>query len=327
MSPRVNYAIVGVFVLVLGAALVGALLWLWSGGPRDDQQRYLVEVKGSVAGLQEDGPVMFQGVEVGQVEEIRLDREDPAIVRVLLSVRKGTPIKEDTYAELRVRGLTGMVDINLLGSTRESAALKRRDGERVAVIPSKPSLLPKLEESIPRIVDNVEAIAKKLDQVLGENQETVRRTMANVEALSDSLLDTADTAGQALESFANAMKRFEGTADHVEAAVVDIRGGARELPALLRDSRRAVGDLRGAIAEAQAALAAYRSVGERVDRAVRVIGADVERFVGEGLPQLYALVVEVRQSVSSVGRLARQLARSPNSLLFGAAEPARGPGE
>jgi phospholipid/cholesterol/gamma-HCH transport system substrate-binding protein len=327
VSPRVSYALVGVFVLVLGAALTGGLLWLWSGGPGDDQKSYLVEVKGSVAGLAEDGPVLFQGVEVGQVDRIRLDPNDPGTVRVLLSVRADTPVKEDTYAELRVRGLTGMVDVNLLGSSRESPRLEREPGRTYAVIPSRPSLLPKLEESIPRIVDNVEAIAKKLDQVLGENQETVRRTMANVEALSDSLLETADTAGQALHSFATTMKRFEGTAEDVTAALKDIRGGASELPGLMRDARRAVRDLRGALDEAQAALATYRAIGERVERAVQVIGGDLERFAGEGLPQLHALLVEVRQSVSAVGRLARQLARNPDSLLFGAAEPPKGPGE
>ena len=68
MEEKVNFAIVGVFVLALGAALIAGVLWLSSGGAYrrayDTYQTYMHE---SVSGLSRDAPVRYRGVEVGRV--------------------------------------------------------------------------------------------------------------------------------------------------------------------------------------------------------------------------------------------------------------------
>ena len=58
MDAKVNFAVVGAFVLVLGAALVAGVLWLSSGKSyRKAYDTYLVYMSESVGGLDPDAPV------------------------------------------------------------------------------------------------------------------------------------------------------------------------------------------------------------------------------------------------------------------------------
>src|SRR3990167_2884589 len=61
MDDKVNYTLVGAFVLVLGAVLVAAVLWLAAGlGGREPVDRYQAFIEESVAGLNLDAPVKLQ---------------------------------------------------------------------------------------------------------------------------------------------------------------------------------------------------------------------------------------------------------------------------
>jgi hypothetical protein len=52
MEARVNYAVVGAFVLALGAALIGGILWLSGGGAtRKAYDTYVTYMDESVSGL------------------------------------------------------------------------------------------------------------------------------------------------------------------------------------------------------------------------------------------------------------------------------------
>ncbi len=102
-----NYAIVGAFVLGLGAVLVAGVLWLASGGAFGTKyDLYLAIEDESVAGLNVNAPVKYKGVDVGKVRSIRLDPVNPERVNLIFAIERGTPIKEDTLAVLKTQGLT-----------------------------------------------------------------------------------------------------------------------------------------------------------------------------------------------------------------------------
>lgn len=61
MDPRVNYTLVGLFVVGLGVALAAVIIWL-SGGTEDKvYQTYVAYVYESVAGLNPRAPVKYRG--------------------------------------------------------------------------------------------------------------------------------------------------------------------------------------------------------------------------------------------------------------------------
>lgn len=55
MQNNVNYALVGLFVIVLGSALLGVVFWLTLGGDTRVYDRYRVYFRESVAGLNPQG--------------------------------------------------------------------------------------------------------------------------------------------------------------------------------------------------------------------------------------------------------------------------------
>ena len=88
-----NYAIVGAFVVALGAVLITGVLWLASGGALQKKyDLYLAIEEESVSGLNLNAPVKYNGVEVGKVRVIKLDPVNPEHVWLILAIERGTPI-------------------------------------------------------------------------------------------------------------------------------------------------------------------------------------------------------------------------------------------
>src|SRR4030067_1419905 len=145
MEEKVNFAVVGVFVLVLGTALIGGVLWLSSGGSYgrsyDVYQTYMKE---SVAGLNLNASVRYRGVEVGHVQQIALAPGNVEQVQLTLAIESGTPIKVDTVAILSTQGLTGIAFVDLTGGSRNSPELEAESDAPYPGIRSGPSLMVRL---------------------------------------------------------------------------------------------------------------------------------------------------------------------------------------
>src|SRR5258708_39065766 len=107
METRANHLLIGSFVLVLIAAIVGFALWLGKVHVDRAFSYYRIYFDGAVTGLSRAGDVRFNGVPVGTVSQIKVDPEDPQKVRVIVEVDPDTPIRTDTVAVLEWQGLTG----------------------------------------------------------------------------------------------------------------------------------------------------------------------------------------------------------------------------
>jgi phospholipid/cholesterol/gamma-HCH transport system substrate-binding protein len=108
MEIRASYLIVGAVVLALLAGLAGFSLWLVDAGVDRDLARYEIDFAGSVSGLPEGGQVLYRGIPVGRVADIRINPDNVEAVLVTIEVDRETPIKEDTVATLEFQGLTGI---------------------------------------------------------------------------------------------------------------------------------------------------------------------------------------------------------------------------
>ena len=124
MEDKLNPTIVGAFVLVLGAALIGAVLWLAAGlSVKKHYTPYRSVVSESVAGLNVDAPVKFLGVDVGKVHTIVIDPRDSRQVLLGFQIERGTPVKQDSEAVLKTQGLTGIAYVELSGGSEGSPPL------------------------------------------------------------------------------------------------------------------------------------------------------------------------------------------------------------
>lgn len=303
-----NYSLVGAFVLVLGAALIAAALWLASGGAwQKKYELYQAIEDESVAGLNLNAPVKYNGVDVGKVRLIELDHGNPNRVNLLFAIEQGTPIKEDTIAVLKTQGLTGIAYVELSGGAMASPPLLATPGSHYPVIRTKPSLSARLENVLTNVLTKLDSTSNNINAILSvENQTALKNALADIATVARTFAARKDTIDAGLR---NAGRTLESTAQATAqmGAVVERIGRSAD----------AVQKMGNEVAKAGA------SAGTTLD----AVGADARRFSVETLPELERLLNELGTLSSSLRRLSEQTTRDPRGLLFGHQPVSPGPGE
>lgn len=303
-----NYSLVGAFVLLLGAMIIGIAVWLASAGSFHKQyDRYRAIENESVAGLNVNAPVRYNGVEVGRVQAIRLDPVDPGLVNLVLDIEQGTPIKVDTVAILKAQALTGIAYIELSGGAPDAAALRPTPGDPNPLIRTKPSLSARLEDVLTNVLAKLDRTTENLNALLSEENRAALTT-----ALVDIAAVTRTLAARRIDidrGIVSAARTFENS----------VQGSAQLGPAIDRIGRAAN---------------ALESMGQAVTRAstgagvtVETIGAEVKRITTGTLPALEHLMGELGALATALRRFSDQTERNPNGLIFGRHPVPEGPGE
>lgn len=320
MEPKVNYVLVGLFVVLLGLTLAGVVVWLGKGDYRGVYDRYYAYMHESVAGLSVDGTVKYRGVEVGRVKEIILNPENPEEVRLTLDIVRGTPVKEDTVAVLETQGLTGLATVNLTKGSRESPPLTAKEGELYPVIRTGPSLFFRLdmalsrllaEQSLTKLIDHLSGLAGDARSVVDEENRAALKQIVN--DLATVVHTLAERSGRVDQGVTKAAETAENLATMTKTM-------NEQVPALL--------DRIGKSA------AALQAMTEEMARTGQVVGAvvnetrpNLEQFSRRTLDETGLLVTELRQLTSTLNRVAQDLEREPNALVFGRTPRSKGPGE
>ena len=308
MESKVNYTVVGLFVLALGAAFVGVVFWLYSGGAQHrDYQKYLTYFDESVSGLNLNSSVRYRGVEVGRVIDIDLAPDQSGRVRVLMKIDRTTPIKDDTLATLKMQGLTGLSFVELSGGSATAKALVKKSGEDYPVIKTKYSLLKKLDVSVTNLIENMVQTSENLNDLTGaEMRQSMKRMLTNLESVTQLLAEqkpaleqvlknaghTLEATGKTAEEIGKLTKRLNQTAQVVEGMAGDIGRASRSVHGTLEDARQPLRDLSG-----------------------------------QTLPELNALAAELRELAATMKRVGNDLEQNPEMLVFGRGAPQPGPGE
>jgi len=200
MEEKVNFAVVGVFVLLLSAAFIGAVLWLSSGvSYRTSYDIYQTYMKESVSGLNLNASVRYRGVEVGRVRKIALAPGNVEQVQLTLAIESGTPIKTDTVAILQTQGLTGIAFVELLGGSRDAPVLQAQAGQPYPVIDTGPSLMVRLDASL---IDAARTLknAARLSEELPQLTKRIQRSAEVFDNMSNELARAGTNASEKFTS-------------------------------------------------------------------------------------------------------------------------------
>ena len=308
MEEKVNFAVVGVFVLALGAALIAGVLWLSSGGAYrrayDSYQTYMTE---SVSGLSRDAPVRYRGVEVGRVRRMALAPGHVEQVQLTLDIERGTPVKQDTVAVLRVQGLTGIAYVELTGGSNDSLALQARPGEAYPVIRSGPSLMVRLDSSITALLTNLNRTGENVSALLDEdNRREFKQTLADLRILSHTLAARSAAIDSGLSSAARALDNAARVSGDLPRLLERMQKSANGFDRMASDIARAGASVRADVAGAR---------------------TDLRQATDELVPEVRLLVSELRETTASLRRFSEQLEQNPGVLLYGKPAAKRGPGE
>ena len=166
METDRHYFFEGLFIIVFAIAAALFAVWLGSSGHRDDVI-YRIHFPDSVSGLTAGDTVKFRGVDVGTVKSMAIDPENSRLVRVDVRLRKETPVKTDTRASLTLKGITGVVFIELNGGDPAAKTLLAVTPEnQVPEIPSEKTGLNAMLDELPKLVKKFSAIEDQIKKVV-----------------------------------------------------------------------------------------------------------------------------------------------------------------
>lgn len=307
METRVQYVLVGLFVIVLSAAGVALSLWLAFGDVTTDYRTYRIHMTESVSGLYRDAPVRYHGVEVGKVRALKLDPTNPERVIVTVDIESAIPIRVDTLATLKVQGLTGIASVELTGGKVSSPLLTAGPGQEYPVIDTGPSLFSRLDNTLSELADNLNRVTQDLHALLDdENREAFSVTMRNLAALSETLAAQRDNLAR---STRDAARFFGAAAEAGEALpplVEQLQAGTRSLETMAED---------------------FTATSQALRREVETGGQGLEQVTGRLLPRVQRLLEDMHSLSGEMRRLIGNLEQDPGRLLHGEAVRPPGPGE
>jgi phospholipid/cholesterol/gamma-HCH transport system substrate-binding protein len=179
METDRHYFIEGLFIIGISIAAAFFFVWLQTSGHRDDLL-YRIHFNESVSGLTLGDPVKFHGVDVGTVKAMALDVADPRKVQVDVKLRKEAPVKTDTKASLKLKGITGVVFIELNGGAPSAQRLAAVTPEgQIPEIASEKSSLTAVFDQLPKVLEKFSAIEDQTKKVVTDVGEVTGKIKEN----------------------------------------------------------------------------------------------------------------------------------------------------
>ena len=318
METRSNQIIVGSVVLGLMVGLVFFLIWL-SQPNREGQKSYDILFTQSVGGLAKGAQVTYSGVPVGQVDLVELDRRNPEVIRVQITIADTVPVlaatresqaqnnPDGTTASLSQVGFTGPIQVEL--NTPRSLAPGRRQMLATPgpygnpLIPTKAGGFAAILNNAPEVLEQFRQLAARLTDFFSEqNQRSIAQILENTATITKSLSERGDeiaaTMAEArvtLRQAGAAIERFGALANTTDRMIN--REGAQTLQELRRtmqSAQRSLEELQGTIGAARPGLQTFseRTLPEvsgllrdlrRTSESLRNV---TERIEQRGLPSL-----------------------------------------
>lgn len=320
MESKLNYTLVGVFVVALLAAMIASSLWL-SGQNKDQQFNYYrIQMTESISGLGMDSVVKYLGVDVGNVTQIRLDPDNSQQVEILIRVEQNVPVTEQTVATLKFFGITGLAFIELSGSPQGAKPIISSP-DQLAIIKAGSSTFSRVEESLNTLAIKLSRVLDHLDHVMNEgnienfsalleqSNQLIFTLQQDQQKLS-KLLEQGTEAGQSME---DAFAKMGVVADRVNGMTDNLsmsgKSFEKQLNSVLQDiavTSKSVDKL----------VQDYANLGDQTAEEVQQTLHDFR----QSLQQLDSVMGVMKNTVQSVED-------SPSDLLFKHREQKLGPGE
>lgn len=322
MESRVNYTAVGIFVILFSIALVSFAFWLGKYNQDEGQyRRYKVFITESVSGLAPEAAVKFHGVDVGKVESMEINTHNSEEVELILKIKKETPIKTDSIAILKFYGITGLAFIEIAGGSRH-APLLSNGNNTVPTIPSSPSLITRLDESLSNVAAKLSSTLDHADRIFSDqNVENVAQSLEHLRSLTTQIdgyqgeIKTLLAQSIALEY--NASKSLSEMGD----AAGSVKTASGNFNTLIQTKMSTtLESLEATSKESHQLIKKLETNMDRGDYDIRTIAAPASNDLSVLLEQTRTLTTEMEMTL-------RSLRESPSDLLFKKSTPKPGPGE
>jgi phospholipid/cholesterol/gamma-HCH transport system substrate-binding protein len=300
MEKNANYALVGLSSLILFIGLVIFVVWLARLRINAEYDLYDILFQGPINGLSQGGEVRFNGIKVGEVTKIALDRTNPSRVIARARVTSDVPIRVDSYATLEPLGITGVNYVQITAGTASKPLLKDTVPHgAIPILHSQRSALSDLLQGGGTVLTRTIEALDRVNRVLSDQ---------NIKTFSAALSDTRAVTAE--------LNRRKSVIADAQKAIQDMDVAVQQVNELTRtsqnlldtDGRRSLRNIADAAQEAQATAKELHGMIEKLQ-------GPTSDFATNGLPQVTATVIQLRSAAQALQRLVNEIEASPTGAL------------
>ena len=292
--------VVGIFVSLALIAFVSASLWLTGNRGTEPTVHYSIYFEKDVSGLMLGGPVFYLGVNVGSVTSMDIVPGNPMRVRVDVEVLKSAPINAGTYASLAFQGITGVAVVKLSADPGEHGALPTDPETDFPVIPVRDIGFSAVLAKAPDIVEKMDNILIKINQILGqENRDFVNKMLEDVATFTNALAVNED-------AITEIPLQLRQTINELQAVLKKISGMTDDIQP----------DLHSALDNIEQSTQHLAAMTARMEQWTANNDGEMNAFIGDGLGEFPVLVSEARGTLREIQKLLRELRADPSRLVY-----------
>ncbi len=321
MAKKAQKIRLGIFILISSTILL-LVLGLFTAKEffKKEDTYYISYEDISVSGLEVGSPVKYMGVKAGTVADIHIDPEDVSNIIVEVSLKPGTPVKEDARADITSVGITGLKTIEIRGGSNEAESLE--PGE---YIPAGSSITKEITGKAEIIAEKAEAVLNNLQTFTRpENLDKFAMLAADVSRLAiktGQTINTIDTLiaenrlqiSQTVNNTRQVSERLNESSKLIQESVIKINrlvegdtlsqilANARDVSVKLREAE--VGELINNLAE----------VAGQTHKLLLKIDDDLDRNSQDFSESLILL----KRTLENLNEASRKINENPSILLRG----------
>jgi phospholipid/cholesterol/gamma-HCH transport system substrate-binding protein len=320
-SSKINYAVVGLFVIAVAAGLFTLLVKL-SGSSGATDAYYAVYR--NVTGLDFGTQVLYEGYPIGQVEAVTPTPEGSGMrFRVDFTISEGWQIPSDSTATVEAPGLLSAIVIAISEGSSETAL---KPGDRVE------------SREAENLFNVMSSVAQQINDIAVNDLKPLLATVnGTVTTFSEILGDEGEALIAELSDLAGDLsERVPLIVDDVEELTNQLQQPAGELNKLFSPKNRET--VEAALAKADAAAGSFNSFAaemrdtrERVDQVLDTL----DNMLVDNKLDVERAIIDLRHVVDSVARhidalnqnmegaarnmyeFSRQIRKNPGLLLGG----------
>jgi phospholipid/cholesterol/gamma-HCH transport system substrate-binding protein len=281
METKANYTLVGMFTLAVVAAIFGFVYWAQHVGGTGERAIYRVLFSSSVSGLRTGSAVLFNGIRVGDVTDLKLNPDNPTQVAATISVDKQVKIRPDTRAGIEFQGLTGIAAVALNGGSPGEPALNGLATPPPALIASP--------AATQDITQGARDVLQRMDDFIEENRPAFKSTLQNLDTFSAALARNS----KRLDTILEGMQTFMGGPDGKGGDINDAARSVRELAQRLD------------------------KLADNLDKRTASITEGINDMTSAGTKQINAVSKDLQRTLGTIDRTVNNIDKNPSRLLFG----------
>ncbi|MBQ9817422.1 MAG: MCE family protein [Proteobacteria bacterium] len=312
-----------IFLITSTVIVIATLLYLMGASLLQVRDEYTVLLHGGSGGLEVGGQVRFNDINVGRIESVRLDEEDPSLIRIIISLEHGTPVTDDTVAMPEMTGITGSKRLAMKGGNKNSKKLKPGDtivaqnSDLGAVVTKVINIADKLED----LLDNLVAVTNPT------NMDKISTILAEVEGITNNVNQLLDNnKGNIDEIVLNAkdvIAKVDSSMDKIESAVEVAQKAIGDI-ATPHNTKKVttILDSVNLLVENVSNRASDQELGQTIQSVNRLV-SDTNVTVLRLRTDLQRVMRELETSVENINEFTQILVENPSVLISGRTEKER----